>query len=641
MIAEQRSLIQDLARSNEDYTRKFEQLKLNCDSVPVHPEPILADHYNSMPTPKTTTTQRSVHASAVGATSLRGPSTGAQGLGPGPYMGSWYSHESDTSLPDQFSWLQQQYRKLMSTLLMEVSASTYEIADDSRSRIKAEIVTIHIREMEHIEQIQYSRPASLARPMAGPVQQMQAQQCSYSSLKPNQQMQIQQIQAQQQSRMQNPLMQAQQESFSGPIPIKQMQQSYNSQMPPQQRQAQKHSFGSLMRNQQMQAQQECFSSPIQIERKQQSYNSQMPLQQMQSQKHSYSSLMQNQQMQGQQQSFSNQSAGDYSASKINRDQIGTPLLYKALPMPLPQDATYQDNSLQPLGIGAKSHSTRGEHEQTSAAESRRPMASMSGASPPLGGPSQHSAMGPMAAIPRYGTSSSGVYSPATTLDSGTQMPLSKPLPYWTSLSLPPAAQSPFQGRHHTLPNPDKAVAQESSNYGPSVPQYYPPRAESPTLVSQGHASKPVSSRTSGASKRKLDSTSLSSQLPVIDPYFSHSKNISSSPRLYKNERRRNDHTAVTENTKTSKVGASGEMHLATSCKHSGYQKASENNAVYSRDAISYNAHRESSLERTLENHTPEDWAENVVDELLAAWTTLPVSAIRPASQHAGFAVVAV
>ena len=600
MIAEQRSLIQDLARSNEDYTRKFEQLKLSCDSVPVHPEPILADNYNSMPTPKITTTQGSVEASAVGATSVRGPSTGAQGLGPGPYMGSWYFHESDNSLPDQVSRLQQQYRKLMSRLLMEVSAPTYEIADDSRSRIKAEIVTIHIREIEHMEQIEESRPASLARPMAGPLQQMQAKQCSYSSLTPNQQMQIQQIQAQQESRMRNPQMQAQQESFSGPIPIKQMQHSYNNPMPHQQ---------------------------------------------MQAQKYSYSSLMRNQQMQGQQQSFSNQSAGDYSASKINRDQIGTPLLYKALPMP--QDATYQENSLQPLGMGDHSHSTRGEHEQTSAAQSRPPMASMSGASPPLGGPSQHSAMGPMAATPRYGTSSSGVYSPATTLDSGTQMPLSKPLPYWTSLSLSPDAQSPFQGRHHTLPNSDKAVAQESNNYGPSVPQNYPPRAESPTLVSQGHASEPVSSRTAAAGKRKrartrtLLSTSISSQLPVIDPHRSHSKNISSSPRLYKNARCRNDHTAVTENTKTSKVGASGEMHLATSCKDSGHQKASENNAVYSGDAISYNAHRESSLEPTLENHTPEDWAENVVDELLAAWTTLPVSAIRPASQHAGFAVVAV
>lgn len=568
MIAEQRSLIQDLARSNEDYTRKFEQLKLSCDSVPVHPEPILADHYNSMPTPKTTTTQRSVHASAVGATSLRGPSTGAQGLGPGPYMGSWYSHESDTSLPDQLSWLQQQYRKLMSTLLMEVSAPTYEIADDSRSRIKAEIVTIHIREMEHMEQIQYSRPASLARPMAGPVQQRQAQQYSLSSLKPNQQMQIQQIQAQPKSRMRNQQTQAQQQSFSYPIPIEPMQHSFNSQVPLQQAQ-------------------------------QQDLNGSIPGEQMQGQ---------------QQHSFCSQSAWDYSASKINRDQIGTPLLYKALPMP--QDATYQDNSLQPLGMGANSHSTRGEHEQTSAAPLRLPTASISGASPPLGGPSQHSAMGPMAATPRYGTSSSGVYSPVTTLDSGTQMPLPKPLPYWTSMSLSPAAQSPFQGRRHTLPIPDKAVAQESSNYGLGVPQSYPPRAESPTLVSQGHASKPVSSRTSVACRRKR-------------------------PRLNKNARRRIDYTTVTKDTKTSKVGASGEMHLATSCKDSGNQKASENNAAYSRDAISYNAHRESSLERTLENHAPEDWAENVVDELLAAWTTLPVSAIRPASQRAGFAVVAV
>ena len=601
----------------------------------------MADHYNSMPTPKTTTTQKCVHASALGATSLRGPSTGAQGLGPGPYipyMGSWYFHESDTSLPDQVSRLQQQYRKLMSRLLMEVSAPTYEIADDSRSRIKAEIVTIHIREIEHMEQIEESRPASLARPMAESVQQRQAQQSSMSSLKPNQQMQIQQIQAQQKSRMRNQQTQAQQQSFSHPIQIEQMQDIYSSLRPIQQ----------------IQAQPQSFSVPIPIEQMQQSFTSQRPLQQMQAQQQNFNGSIPGEQMQGQQQSFSSQSASDYSASKINRDQIGTPLLHKALPMP--QNATYQDNSLHPLGMGANSHSMRGEHEQTravhslstrgehgqtSAAQSRPPMASMSGASPPLGRFSQHSAMEPIAAIPRYRSSTCSASFPATSLDSYAPMPLSIPI-HCDNLSRPsPAAQSPFQGRRHTLPNSDKAVAQESSNYGPSVPQNYPPRAESPTLVSQGHASKPVSSRTSGASKRKLDSTSLSSQLPVIDPYFSHSEYISSSPRLYKNARRRNDHTAVTENTKTSKAGASGEMHLATSCKDFGNQKASENDAVYSGDAISYNAHRESSLEPTLENHTPEDWAENVVDELLAAWTTLPVSAIRPASQHAGFAVVAV
>ena len=568
MIAEQRSLIQDLARSNEDYTRKFEQLKLSCDSVPVHPEPILADCNNTMPTPKVPTPQGWAGASAVDAARQRESSTGARGPGPGPYMGSWYSHGSVTSLPDQLSWLQQQYRKLVSALLIEVSARSYEIADDSRSRIKAEIVTIHIREMEYMEQIQYSRPASLARPMAGPVQQMQGHQPqSYSSLTPNQQMQIQQIQAHQQSRMRNQQSQAQQQSFNGPKPIRQVQ--------------------------------------------------------------------------WQQQSFSSQSAGDYSASKTNRDQIGTPLLYSyEAHCAMPQDATYQDHTLQPLGMVANSHSTRGEHEQTIAAQSQPSMASMSPAYPPLGGHNglmiQQSAREPIAATTHHGTSSSGVDPPATTLDSYAYISLSEPLPGFSALPLSPAAQSPFQGQPHTLPFSAKAVDQESSNNGASVPQGYPRGAESPTQVSQGHAPHSASSRTSRASKRKLDSTSLTSQLPEEASY------ISSSPHLYKNARRHKDHTAVTENTETSKVGASGEIQLATSCEDSGNEKALESNAVYSRDAISYsyNAHRESSLERTLENHTPEDWAENVVDELLAAWTMLPVSAIRTASQHGGFAVVA-
>ena len=572
MIAEQRSLIQDLARSNEDYTRKFEKLKLSCDSVPVHPEPILADCNNTMPTPKVPTPQGWAGVSAVDAARQRESSTGARGLGPGPYMGSWYSHGSDTSLPDQLSWLQQQYRKLMSALLMEVSARSYEIADDSRSRIKAEIVTIHIREMEHMEQIQYSRPASLAWPMAGPVQQMQGhQQISYSILTPNQPMKIRQIQAQQQRRMRNQQMQAQQQSFYGPKQIQQMQR--------------------------------------------------------------------------QQQSFSSQSAGDHSASKINRDQIGTPLLYKAH-CPMPQDATYQDYSLQPQSMGANSHSTRGEHEQTSAAQSQPSMASMSPAYPAFGRhsglPIQQSAREPIAATPHHGTSSSGVDPPATTLDSYAHMSLSEPLPGFSTLPLSPAAQSPFQGQPHTLPFSAKAIDQESSIYEKSGGESDQRRPESQQLRVQCGVPHSASSRTSGASKRKLDSTSFSSHLPEEDAFLSHSENISSSPRLYQMARRHKDHTAVTENTKTFKVGASGEIQLATSCEDSGNEKALENNVVYSRDAISYsyNAHRESSLERTLENHTPEDWAENVVDELLAAWTTLPVSAIRTASQHGGFAVVA-
>ena len=582
MIAEQRSLIQDLARSNEDYTRKFEQLKLSCDNVPVHPEPILADCNNTMPTPNVPTPQGWAGASAVDAARQRESSTGARGLGPGPYMGSWYSHGSDTSLPDHLSWLQQQYRKLMSALLMEVSARSYEIADDSRSRIKAEIVTIHIREMEHMEQIQYSRPASLARPMAGPVQQMQGHQHhSYSTLTPNQQMQIQQIQAQQQSRMRNQQMQAQQQSFNGPKPIEDMQEAQQS-------------LNRPMSIQQMQALQQ---SPI----------SSMPM-------------------------------------------LRKPYQSRGRENCISQDAKY--NSPSVMAISATSNSTCGEHEQHSAAQSQPSMPSMTGALPPHGGHYFHglqqaqSAMVPMAATPGFlpltsRTNSSGVNPRATILHSGQRQSLSKPQPGITVASPHETLQSLSPPRPYGLPNSAKAIDHESSIYGKSDGESDQRRPESQQLGLLCGGPNFASSRTSGANKRKLDSTSFSAQPPEGDAYFSHSENISSSPRRYKNARRHMDDTAVTETTKTSKVGASGEMHLATSCADSGNEKASENNAVCSRDAISYNAHRESSLERTLENHTPEDWAENVVDELLAAWTTLPVSAIRTASQHGGFAVVAV
>ena len=426
-------------------------------------------------------------------------------------MGSWYLHGSDTSLPNHLSWLQQQYRNLMNTILIEVSAPSYEIADDSRSRIKAEIVTIHIREMQHMEEIQYPRPIIRARrvePMAGPMQQMQAQQNTYSS----------------------------------------------------------------------------------------------------------------------------QGDVDLSASKINSDQMGPPLLYE-VHYPMPQNAKYQNNSSQPLGACHTSHSTCGEHEQTSAAQSRPHFDPMSGAFPPPGGrdvPRFRCSMRLMVATPHHGRSSSDVDPRATILPSGQRQSLSNPQPGIAIASPYEPSQALFAPQSYGLPNSAEAVNQESSLYGKSAGENDQRHAELPIVSSWA----PPRGR-----KRKLHSTSLTSDLPVEDS-ISYPESNTSISRTSKVARRHGTQNPVVEDILTPGGGAIDEMRLATSRQNSAIKKASEDNAVYAQDEISRNLHRERRLERTLENHTPEDWAENVVDKLLAAWTTLPVSANRTAAHQGGFAVAA-
>lgn len=68
-------------------------------------------------------------------------------------------------------WLLQHYDNLLRALLKQVSEPKYEIAEESRSRIKADIVTSHGREMRHTEQAGCSGASGLAKSSRFDVQQ--------------------------------------------------------------------------------------------------------------------------------------------------------------------------------------------------------------------------------------------------------------------------------------------------------------------------------------------------------------------------------------------------------------------------------------------------------------------------------------
>ena len=97
-----------------------------------------------MPKLKTRTAYGLASTLAVDAPSPRKPSADAKGLDPEPYKASDIPSFSSS---DRLGWLMQQYTNLMRALLREVSKLDYEIAEESRSRIKADIVSTQRREM--------------------------------------------------------------------------------------------------------------------------------------------------------------------------------------------------------------------------------------------------------------------------------------------------------------------------------------------------------------------------------------------------------------------------------------------------------------------------------------------------------------
>lgn len=110
-----------------------------------------------MPTPTALTAYGLASTLPVDAPGQRESSADANGLDREPYKGSDIPSFSSS---DRLGWLLQQYDNLMRKLLREVSAPTYEIAEESRSRIRADIVSTKRREMETLNQAYYTNRTS-------------------------------------------------------------------------------------------------------------------------------------------------------------------------------------------------------------------------------------------------------------------------------------------------------------------------------------------------------------------------------------------------------------------------------------------------------------------------------------------------
>ena len=147
-VAEQRSLIQDLARSNEEFVRRFEQLTF-------------APLDDSLPTPEVLIAQENSAIASATEASQSGPSTRVQESVSETNDKPENLVLSKTCSRDRLGRLLQQYRTLESALLEEVSAQTYEITEESRSRIKADIVVTHEREVTQLFQTQHSEAPRL------------------------------------------------------------------------------------------------------------------------------------------------------------------------------------------------------------------------------------------------------------------------------------------------------------------------------------------------------------------------------------------------------------------------------------------------------------------------------------------------
>ena len=125
-----------------------------------------------MPTPKALTAHGLASALAVDASRQRESSAVVNALDREPYRGSDIRNLSSS---DRLGWLQQQYYDLMHTLLREVSAPTYEIAEESRSRIKADIVSTQTREIKALSQVDYLGSPSFELPSLANPRNMQMQ----------------------------------------------------------------------------------------------------------------------------------------------------------------------------------------------------------------------------------------------------------------------------------------------------------------------------------------------------------------------------------------------------------------------------------------------------------------------------------
>lgn len=166
MIEDQRSLIEDLARSNQDYIHKFEQLKLGIQDTPRLQEDVQKDRTGcgielqrekdtqnhgyskskSMNSRRTATANVNINNMYINSNvQSRSTPRGFEKTEQSPNTQELGSEE-DTL----FSHLKH-YLSLVNNLLDEVDEIKYEIRIDSRDRVRTDICQAYQREMKQLD----------------------------------------------------------------------------------------------------------------------------------------------------------------------------------------------------------------------------------------------------------------------------------------------------------------------------------------------------------------------------------------------------------------------------------------------------------------------------------------------------------
>ena len=172
VIAEQRSLIEDLSHSNQEYIRKFENMKIGIEGIRgadkgAEPKALYPTTRSSSRTLRNTarsgqmsrlTNPTEFLSNAMGNTNIDNliVNTNVRNISPSPVREREMSaSETKTTDLDQKVLLKQleHYSKLIVNLLKEVDEVQYDITFESRSRVKGGIAGLRDMEMQELEGI--------------------------------------------------------------------------------------------------------------------------------------------------------------------------------------------------------------------------------------------------------------------------------------------------------------------------------------------------------------------------------------------------------------------------------------------------------------------------------------------------------
>ena len=130
-------------------------LTLSRKDPSIRPDVVLSDGSPLMRRPKAPTAWESASSQTLNGGNQKDASTGVQMSGLGIDKNISNFHTSGGTPPHNLMWLLQQYDRLMNALSKEILAPHYEIATESRSRIKDGIIASHMNEKQLLKQGHY------------------------------------------------------------------------------------------------------------------------------------------------------------------------------------------------------------------------------------------------------------------------------------------------------------------------------------------------------------------------------------------------------------------------------------------------------------------------------------------------------